>query len=1112
MQRNEAIQLIQQTFEAAYDEGRFRRFVKEILHTVEERDDTYAGTYIPEAYKDCIKSYKYLFKYTTPDQYKTDIAVFAVNVANKHKLEKARSELRNFIAWVMKKRDNKEVVLVAFYTDEDKRADWRFSFIRRETTFDFDTRKTETAISPAKRYSYLVGETETSHTAKEQFVDLVAKERNNPTLTELENAFAVEKVSKEFFQKYEELYLRLCDSMDAILKKDEKIRTNFELNQISIELFCKKLMGQIVFLYFIQKKGWLGVEKEQPWGSGDRRFLRTLFEQAKTKGHCYFNDCLEPLFYDALATERDSHWYPRLKCKIPFLNGGLFDPVNNYDWVHTDINLPNKLFSNENKDGILDVFDIYNFTVKEDEPLEKEVAIDPEMLGKVFENLLEIRDRKSKGAFYTPREIVHYMCQESLIHYLYSKLNKTVVLDDLSFFIRYGDTFSEIEDKVGTVKSYGAVLPDSIKTYAKAIDDALADVKICDPAVGSGAFPVGLMHEIIRARLTLLNSGFIKEAKRRTVYEYKRQVIQNSLYGVDIEESAIEVAKLRLWLSLIVDEDDINNIKPLPNLDYKMVRGNSLQKIDDRDMFNYSALQEIEILKTKFFDTASRSEKKSLSKQIDGILNILTEGGKVFDFKIYFSEIFKTDKTERNFELSNTMFDGQQLELPAHTTEYGKGGGFDIVIGNPPYIQLQKFRLSDEDKKKGKQDMQALYKAQKFETYAATGDIYCLFYEKGITLLKDNGYLCFITSNKWMRAGYGENLREYLSRYNPEILIDLGGNVFESATVDTNILLVKKTKNEGKTLSCTIKDHTKKMSDLIRQDGQAMRFDKNSWVILNPVEQNIKVKIEAKGTPLKDSDISIYRGIITGFNEAFIITDEKRQELIAHDPKSAEIIRPILRGKDIKRYGYEFNNLYVILAAYGSHKWLPEKYPAIYEHLKSYEERLRERGQCRYTTSGKPNPNKEYPGQHHWLELDNNPSREYLDDFSRPKIIYREISEEMDAAYIEEEIYINNKCYFITGKIDMYFLQAFLNSKLFNRMILQGANATGGKGAEFMQKILVPKVSATEQKAISDLAKKINSVKDRREIPDLENEIDALFYRFYGLTAEEQNHIETPAE
>ena len=344
---------------------------------------------------------------------------------------------------------------------------------------------------------------------------------------------------------------------------------------------------------------------------------------------------------------------------------------------------------------------------------------------------------------------------------------------------------------------------------------------------------------------------------------------------------------------------------------------------------------------------------------------------------------------------------------------FGISEGFDIVIGNPPYVQLQKSggRLAK------------LYEEQKFKTFARTGDIYSLFYEKAHQLLKQGGICNFITSNKWMRAGYGEATRKFfIENTNPLIIIDFAGvKVFETATVDVNILLYVKEKNTFNTLACIVKDkELKELSLYVRQHAQYTQFkNADSWVILSDIEQRIKAKIEAIGTPLKDWDISINYGIKTGFNDAFIIDGEKRAELIAQDPKSEEIIRPILRGRDIKRYGYEFADLYII-TTFPSLKIDIESYPAVKQHLLSFGyDRLKQTGDkgARKKTNNK------------WFETQDSIS--YWEDFSKQKIVYSDISERLNFQIIENEIYFNNTIYFITSQTeDLTYLLKFLSSNL----------------------------------------------------------------------------------
>ena len=424
MQVEEAKRLIRETFQSGFDENRFRLFAKNLFNDLDEsKAFAYQGQFIPDAYKEHVRQYKRLGKYTDPNGAALDVLV--VNLKRETAIDRARTMQRNFIAWYLKHRGEKDAAIVAYHTDGLE--DWRFSYVRMDyRTVQEETGKVrvKTDLTPARRYSFLVGTNEPNHTAQQQLLPILMDDRSNPTLAELEKAFTIESVTREFFERYKELFLRLKEELDGLVEKDRRVGADFTAKNIRTVDFAKKLLGQIVFLYFLQKKGWLGVGKDEkgnfhPWGAGPKDFLRRLFDRKLVPYDNFFNDLLEPLFYEALATDRgEEAYYSRFRCKIPFLNGGLFEPIGGYNWQEADI-----LIRNETLGEVFDTFDLYNFTVREDEPLEKEVAVDPEMLGKVFENLLEVRDRKSKGAFYTPREIVHYMCRESLIRHLDGALN-----------------------------------------------------------------------------------------------------------------------------------------------------------------------------------------------------------------------------------------------------------------------------------------------------------------------------------------------------------------------------------------------------------------------------------------------------------------------------------------------------------------------------------------------------------------------------------------------------------------------------------------------------------------------------------------------------------------
>jgi hypothetical protein len=684
-------------------------------------------------------------------------------------IDHARTMQRNFMVDYLKNRDEKDAALVAYVGDNKK--DWRFSLVRMEyktIQTEMGKVKVKEDFTPARRYSFLVGENEPNHTAQVQLLPILEDSQQNPKLEKIEAAFNIESVTKEFFEKYKNLYLQLKEELDDFAANSQILWDEFAQRGIDTSAFAKKLLGQIVFLYFLQKKGWLGVQPGKEWGTGSKNFLFELFEKKFINYQNFFNEIIEPLFYEALAVERTDNFYKRLNCRIPFLNGGLFEPIGGYDWQQSRIKLKNSTFQE-----IFDTLNLYNFTVREDEPLEREVAVDPEMLGKVFENLLEVKDRKSKGAFYTPREIVHYMCQESLINYLDTALNQreqkiiqgspeqgklfgaptasqkslttgvyapVVPRKELETFIHNGEMAVENDAaKVSGSKSYDWIIPENVRIHAKIIDQALADIKICDPAIGSGAFPVGMMSEVVKAREVL--SIFLKGEKNRNAYNFKRHTIENSIYGVDIDRSAVDIARLRLWLSLVVDEDDFQIIKPLPNLDYKIVCGNSLHRLT-RNLFNQDTFNNIEKLKSIVLKTTITSDKEILKAKINKEINKLLDGVMQFDFTIFFSEVFN------------------------------QSSGFDIVIGNPPYVRVDEIPSNEK----------SIYKNIYFSTKGKY-DLYYLFIERGIQILNPKGTLEYITPNKYCASISGSALREFIFSHmnSGKILSTSKLNVFEDA-------------------------------------------------------------------------------------------------------------------------------------------------------------------------------------------------------------------------------------------------------------------------------------------------------------------------------------------
>lgn len=936
MNRQQAIELIKQTFEAPFERMQYIRFLRELLNGFDkEGARVNQGARIPEKFQDYVEKLERVGKYVSG---KNEILLFIVYLKRTTSIERARTMQRNFVAWYLA-QGGKDAALVAFVAPNS--ADWRFSLVKMDYRFEEREGKTRVReeFTPARRWSFLVGANEKSHTAQSRFVPILEDDKHNPTLAQLEEAFNIERVTKEFFDKYRELFVRTKEAVDQAVAANPAARSDFEAKGIDSVNLAKKLLGQIVFLYFLQKKGWFGVPRDAKWGEGSKNFLRELFEKKHGAYRNFFNDILEPLFYEALRIDRshDDHYYSRFNCKIPFLNGGLFDPMNHYDWVHADILLPDSLFSNQNRtregdigDGILDVFDRYNFTVKEDEPFEKEVAIDPELLGKAYEKFNAIRPdnyqeylkalksgkkgeeskfNKQYGVYYTPREIVHYMCQQSLINYLYSALNPEssaidstpagsrndmVTKEDIETLILKGEQIKEHDARVAAqgreTETYPFMMPESIRNHAALIDEKLAAIKVCDPAVGSGAFPVGMMSEIVRARDVLK----IWTKTEKTTYDFKRECIENSLYGVDIDPGAVEIAKLRLWLSLVVDEDDPQNIKPLPNLDYKIVCGNSLIGVE-KNLFNVSLFTELEALKPLYFNATHPTQKQEYKKKIDSLIDQITNGRAQFDFEIYFSEVFH------------------------------EKGGFDVVIGNPPYISHERIALEKS------------FLKEKYRSYEPFADIYCYFIEKGIGLQNEKGILTFITSNSYLRAQYGLPLRKLLRKENELLgIVNLeDAQIFEDAIVNVAILVSSKNQinRECFVFNQSVSEDISRFAEFITMKGfyyPQRVFDSISWSLIEPDKVLVKQKIEKGKKTLGQLGAKIRLGLATGNNDVFVIDENKRNHFIRLNRKNAEIIKPILRGRDIFRYSYKNSNLYILLTKNGVN--VKKDYPDIIAH------------------------------------------------------------------------------------------------------------------------------------------------------------------------------------
>ncbi len=629
--------------------------------------------------------------------------------------------------------------------------------------------------------------------------------------------------------------------------------------------------------------------------------------------------------------------------------------------------------------------------------------------------------------------------------------------------------------KEGAV-SYQRRLPQAIEEQAGALDAALETITVCDPAIGSGAFPVGMMTEIVRARTAL--TPYFQETAERTAYHFKRHAIQQSLYGVDIDRGAVEIAKLRLWLSLVVDEEDMQQIQPLPNLDYKVVAGNSLLGFP----FKSQKLDAIEKLKEKFFDETDHDKKAQLKTEVEKLLvecfagSSKSLGHKInFDFEINFSEVFHAK------------------------------GGFDVVVGNPPYVRQEEIK-----------DLKPLLKPR-YECFTGTADLFTYFYERGIKLLHPGGQFAFITSNKWYRSGYGEKLRGWLAQHTRiHELIDFGdAPVFEAIAYPT-IVLLERTAPKQPDSAAVFRALTWKPGPALADFAAVVRresfeipqcsLDKSGWRLEGAAKRNLLDKLRAAGTPLGEyCKGRFYRGILTGLNDAFVVDRATRDRLIAEHPSSAEVLKPFLRGRDVKRWRVDFADQYLIKIESSENKVHPwsgksataaeDAYAATYPAIHAFHEPFRA-GLIKRADQGK-----------YFWELR---SCAYWQEFEQPKIVYPDIALSPQFSWDSNQNYLANTAYIIPS-VEKWLL-SILNSPVcawfYSQISPQIQNGYYRFIAQYCQQIPIPVAKPTKKIELETLVQRILENPNADHVADLETEINERVYRLFDLNREEIALIE----
>lgn len=718
------------------------------------------------------------------------LAIYVFEVKDNVLIERNRKGLRDIAA----KTIDQSIIhgALAFYYSKNV-PDYRLTFIAKQTSFNEYGELVKSETAP-KRYTFLLGKNEPCRTATDRLYELISKRRNNSIyLADVTEAFSVERLNKEFFAGYKAQYNKFLQQLS-----DTKPNRDY----------VKKLLGRIVFLQFLQKKGWMGVPASRPdWTGGDKNYLAHLIEHYE--GHNrLLTEVLEYLFFNTLNEKRDGDIADKRlgdNIKIPYLNGGLFEKD---DIDRLDIDFPYSYFKE-----LIDFFDMYNFTIDENEPDDSEVGIDPEMLGHIFENLLE--DNKDKGAFYTPKEIVHYMCRQSVIQYL-----KAHEPDE-----QYAKPIEQLINN-------GIVMPIlQTKDVASRFMKLLKEVKVCDPAIGSGAFPMGILYVLYYAIHNLQPHAEPKGSFDST--ETKREIIQNNIFGVDIEQGAVDIARLRFWLALVVDADEP---QPLPNLDYKITCGNSQicryslntpisdvfveynrigkeKAKKENKVWNDFTLESYKKLVVGY--TEEHNDKNSLKAKINEIKSCfkttlakgdikkrLSAEKKVYDYEAIplfgeplakedpigyskaKSELKKLIEKEKEI-LNNKKYENSfewRFEYPQLLNEDGDFMGFDIIIANPPYI------------KEGRMSKTFFEPYKDSPYYKGKMDIWYLFACNGLDLLNSNGILCFIATNNWVTSYGASKLRDKVIKETRICnIVDFGAvMMFESASIQTMIMMFQK--------------------------------------------------------------------------------------------------------------------------------------------------------------------------------------------------------------------------------------------------------------------------------------------------------------------------------
>ena len=966
--------------------------------------------------------------------------------------------------------------------------------------------------------------------------------------------FSVERVTTKFYQEYAAVRDRIAKALLAH-NQDHSVVKSF--TQDEARAWATRQMGRVLFLWFLQAKGWLG----EPGGHGSVTYLLDLWpRRSQTDEGEYYRGILSPMFFDAMATGSSSRSEHPVLGFVPYLNGGLFrrSALEDRSYDAGEVALPDEVFDPDNEASLLNLLSRYRFTTRESTPDDQSVDPDPELLGRVFENLYQGDERHDTGTYYTPREIVQFMCREALDGYLRDETGVNQgTLNDLR------------QEAVGSRDEY-LPLP---SVPAEALIDALEKVRVCDPAVGSGAFLLGAIQEIVSLRRGILFSqrSFVEPNRLyRMVSEWKQRIIENSLYGVDINPEAVEICRLRLWLSMVLDMDEPpepNSDWALPNLDFQIVTGdslvdrvagvtfkeswplprdlqlrldlrNNLQRLESniaqrrreferthrnprrlRELRDLIARDQREIVRLHLVDALEKAEadQELQNKKGRTTKTALRKANSLVErIRSLLAGVDSTD-----FALVQKPF-LWPIAFPEVLREGDSNAGFDIVLANPPYVKHEKQDAED----------QRSYEEAFSDVYTGTADILVYFYARSLQILRPSGWLSFISSNKFMRADYGTGIRRHIpDSLRIQRVIDFGDlPLFEAngkaIAAYPAVLVGKRSDNPAEhaltvaDLAGPVRNELSKASlkvgiesvrgvleDLYSLLSKAETSDfpqvllkEDRWILEDPKLIRLFERLMDQGTPLGEFvKERIYYGVKTGLNEAFVIDQEKRDELVDEDPHSAELIKPWLRGRDIKRWKPDWAGLYVIFTRHGVDI---DKYPAIQDHLSWWRADLKPKA-----TSGQKGPGRK-PGDYRWYDIQDSVS--YYDEFAHPKIVWGNLAVESKFAKDSSRAYVSAPANFLVEPTP--WLLPVMNSSLLNFIYSKLTVARGGSFQEFKIGYIKPAPIVTPdneaQAELESLTSEILNLEDSFEqVEAIEREIDAIVFHVYGLSASERKLV-----